>query len=217
MGKKVFSSVLPKPESISAAVVDQRREDAINATPLEYTMGHGYFIPRQKAHQIPVSYNGQTFQSKRVFAAECRQENGSWVPTGSFTAIKLNNINQTYFGEVKEGVEAPVINTYVDESGRTRMNTENVTFERAVKGQKGLSCAELTPRFLGGKMYLSTGLKYAYVPHFEDNALATDAEGHLQLDKQNIPTFEVVDCDANICNLSDLVDTKAEGYKDLEF
>jgi hypothetical protein len=216
MSKKNFIAAVPVAVDGVATVSNQRQEDALNNDRITYVPGRGYMTVPQKAHKVAVSFNGQQFDSKRVFAVEVmKNDNGEIIPTGSFTYLRINGIRQTHYGEVKEGEAAPVIKTVMNEEGRLR--TEGAPLFRAVQGSHGLGCREKVPFVKFPNIFWFNGEKTVYVPQFENQAMQADENGDLILTTQVISTFTAEPASGEIAKikLGDLVDLKDPKYAEL--
>lgn len=197
MGKLKLNSVVST-EITGVANVNANVENSLNIAPLQYVSGYGYFVPRQKFHAVAVNYNGQEFNSNRVFAVELKRDSkNEWIPTGNLTAIKLATFRQTHFGEVKDGEAAPVIPTRTDDEGKLRMTTTGVKFVAGCTGVRPVKSKDLTPYIPSGVLCEYMGQVECYSPKFsEERTLMADEDENLVLDKIMVHKFN--------CELSDL-------------
>lgn len=172
------------------AKVNERQARSMNSAPIDYTMGHAYYVPAQYAHEVPASTPGFA-PSKRVFAVEYVLDNeGKLVATGNLTAIKLSAINQTYLGEVTDAA-APKIKCQLNDAGAYRPIPGEATYLRATPGPKGLACEGENPKMRYGMIYWAERQIQGYVPQFdqddtENHTMIVDDDDILQLDKQTI-------------------------------
>lgn len=150
------------------ATASGSQERSLNGAGITYNAGHGYYVPVQWLHTVASQVEGFN-DSKRVFAAEVKLENGKLVPTGITTAIKASSIMQTYLAMFVEGEDAPKINCELNDDGLMRPKSGEAAYNQCTTGPKCIRVNKDTKemQITAPIVYWFEGASKVYTPSFD--------------------------------------------------